>query len=350
MSIRTLMIVAFSLISTPASSGLVFEQKEIAPGVIVFVSQEPGIGNTVALITDRDVLAIDSRISPLESRAMLNAIRERTDKPVRYLINTHWHDDHIWGNQSFTAECPGIEILSHYHTREAILTRAAPGLEDQIKRIGEKIVEREAIIERGTDEQGTPLTTEQRTQMIQRIETFRAFHRESQTIQPTPPTLVFEKELVLHRGKEIIRIAHLGKGHTEGDVVVYLPDRKVLIAGDLVTYPFPAAAEAFLSDWIDVLGQLEELSYDVLVPGHGPVISDQKYVRNLRELLTSVVTQVEKALAGGQSLEDTLALVNVNHIRTRFVAAGTVEDRAFDRFFLRPAIESAYRELSAAPQ
>ncbi len=152
--------------------------------------------------------------------------------------------------------------------------------------------------------------------------------------------------MVLHRGEENILIAGLGKGHTNGDVIVHLPDRNVLITGDLVTHPFPAAAEAFLSDWIDVLGQLEELSFDLLVPGHGPVMNDRKYIRHLRELLTSVVTQVEKDFADGQSLEDTIASVNVDHMRERFVTAGTREDLAFDRFFLRPAIESAYRETA----
>ncbi len=160
MRIRLVIVVALLFMATPAASELDLELTKIAPGVIVFTSQEPGIGNAVAIITDRDVLVVDSKISPLESRAMLDAIRDLTDKPIRYLINTHWHDDHIWGNQSFVAECPGIEIVSRRHTRDGVLTRAAPALEGQIKRIGEKIEERKAILGRGVDEQGIPLTAE----------------------------------------------------------------------------------------------------------------------------------------------------------------------------------------------
>ena len=102
----------------------------------------------------------NSKISPLEAQAMIDVIRERTDRPVRYLVNTHWHDDHVWGNQSFAAAYPELEILAHRHTRDGILTRAAPALEGQIERLGQKIDEREAVLAAGVDTDGKPLTEE----------------------------------------------------------------------------------------------------------------------------------------------------------------------------------------------
>ena len=346
MKVRGLVIVALLLLARPAHGELSFDVNEIAPGVIVFASHEAGIGNAVAIVTDRDVLVVDSKISPSESAAILDAIRERTDKPVRYLINTHWHDDHVWGNQSFTAAYPGVEILSHRQTRAGLLDSAVPALAGQIARLGAAIDERTAMIESGVDKQGDPLTEAKAAEMSQRIEMFRTLHTDMQAIEPTPPTLVFERELILHRGDETIQIIHLGKAHTDGDIVVYLPERKVLIAGDAVTRPFPAAAEAHLLDWIDVLKQVDELQWDQLVPGHGSVVGDHVYVRDLRALLVSVVEQVERAVANGESLEDTIASVDVSDLRARFVTEGSREDMGFDRFFLKPAIESAYREFS----
>ena len=105
-----LVALLLSLPATAAAEPLGFTTVEVAPGVLAFIQDERGVGNSVAIITDTDVIVVDSTVSPFGSRAIIEAIHARTSKPIRYLVNTHWHDDHIWGNQEFVAAYPGVEI------------------------------------------------------------------------------------------------------------------------------------------------------------------------------------------------------------------------------------------------
>ncbi len=88
-----------------------FQTAEVAPGVLAFLQDERGVGNSVAIITGTDVIVVDSTVSPSGARAIIEAIRARTSKPIRYVVNTHWHDDHIWGNQEYRAAYPNVPLV-----------------------------------------------------------------------------------------------------------------------------------------------------------------------------------------------------------------------------------------------
>ena len=329
-----LILLGFPSVSSPGDLNHV--PTRIRDDVIVFLSSERGIGNCVAIIGDDGILVVDSSL-PTGARAILKAIRQVTDKPVRYLINTHWHDDHIWGNQEYAADSPGVVIISHSSTRVDILERAVPGLQENIEGLEAAVASRELMLEQGVDNE---------EELRARLDLFRAALADFKAIRPTPPSLTVEETIVLHLGNLDVHISHPGRGHTRGDLIVHVPARGVLITGDLLTHPIPAAAEAFLIDWVETMKVLGGLEFSTIVPGHGPVLEDREHLHLVAGLLKTVVEQVDAAVRRGESLDNTMNLVNIREFEDRLTRRDPATVRALRRFFLEPAIESAYAELS----
>ncbi len=328
-----------------SAEGLGHSVEDVVDGVILFRPAERGVGNIVAVIGETGVLVVDSGITPSGADAVIAEIRSRTDLPVQYLVNTHWHDDHIWGNQSFTDAYPEITVIAHETTRTDILERAVPALSGQIARIDARLARNDSLLAADTDAEGNPLSDDVRAKMVARQKVFREFNDQAHSIRPTPPTRTFSDRLVLYPDKDEIHLLSLGSGHTRGDVVVYVPARGVAITGDLVTHPVPAAAEAFPVAWIETLEALLALDFEVAVPGHGPPLYDRGYIELMAATLKSIVSQVRTARNQGLDLAAAAAAVQVEGLREQYADPGTTEDKAFARFFLQPAIESVYREL-----
>ena len=334
----------FVLLSQPlAAQTIEYKRVEVTQDVHVFIPSERGVGNSVAVIGHAQVMVVDTTATPSGARHIIAEIRKLTSKPVRHVANTHWHDDHIWGNQAFRAAFPDAEIIAHRYTLQDMLDQAVPGLDRNIAGIRKKLEERDAMLQKGIDEKGQPLSEERRTFFGQRQTLFREMLQQLQNITPTPPTLTFERDLVLHYGDLEIRLLHLGKGHTRGDVVVHIPERGILVAGDLITYPIPAGS--YVVERIETMKKLAALDARVIIPGHGPVMTDKKYLLLLTSLLETLVAQVRQALDRGLSADDTYKAINGEALRATLGDAQTVPALPFERFFLRPAVEQAYAEL-----
>jgi cyclase len=141
----------------------------------------------------------------------------------------------------------------------------------------------------------------------------------------------------------------LGRGNTGGDAVVYVPDSKVLMTGDLVVYPVPYAFGSFIGEWAATMTRLSALDAATIVPGHGPLQHDKTYLALLGEVLGSVASQVQALAKQGLSLEETRKKVDVERQRKQFAKGSDERAKAFDGFFLAPAIQRAYREATEGP-
>ena len=134
---------------------------------------------------------------------------------------------------------------------------------------------------------------------------------------------------------------HLGRGNTRGDLVVYLPRERVLVTGDLVVNPVPFSFGSYLGEWIETLKKLRAIEADVIVTGHGPVQRDKAYIETVGSLLESTLAQAREAVRKGLSLEETRKAVNLDAFRQRLAGDDPARRRAFDAFFVTPAVERA---------
>jgi len=291
-----------------------FDIIPVADGVYAAIGRAGVASNGAFVILGDSVLVVDTHFRPSWARDLVAEVRKVTDKPVRYVVNTHWHNDHTQGNQVYVGVFgPAVEYLSHHATREDILGKAIPAVRHSLEEtVPAQIARLEKGLADGKDLQGNPLTLESRTRLETQLASQRSYLEELKQIQITLPTLTFERSLVLHAPDRPVHIYFFGKGHTRGDVVVYLPKDKVLITGDLLTNGIPFMRDAYPSQWISVLEAIQALDWEQVIPGHGGVQKGKDQLAKLTAYMKDMVAAVRDAVAKGMSQEDALKSIDLS--------------------------------------
>ena len=346
-------LVALTASTVPASGPYDFELQQLGEGIYVAIrpgsTRIPVEGNATILINDRDVVVVEGGGTPLAAEKVIAEIRKLTDKPVRYVINSHWHGDHHQGNQIYQAEFPGAEIISHRHTRVDIAGLAQRYLDQSAESWPQSEEPIRQQIAAGNFSDGSPMDEGARQWMEQMADAIPVIMDEIGRIEVTPPTLTFDRGLTLHRGERTIQILYLGRGNTRGDAIVYLPEERIVITGDLVVLPTPYGFGTYPSDWIETLSRIQELDFDHLVPGHGPVQSDAAYLDTLKALFASILEQAKKVVADGGVLEKLRAEVDVQEFEAKLCGEDRLLQGLFKRWFVTPFTLSAFKEASGEP-
>ena len=239
--------------------------QEIAPNVFAHIHSGEGwdICNSGFIVGDDGVLVIDAMMVASQVRPYLEEIRKVTDKPIRYLVNTHHHVDHSFGNQFYLP----TDVVSHRGCRESMITA-------------------------GADVES----------LSQRYPQYRDDWVQSRL---TPASITYEDKMIVHLGDRVIELLHPGPAHTYGDTLVYLPREKVLFTGDVAfQYLTPLARDGHVSNWIKVTnGILKDVNATTLVMGHGPVSGKEAVSWTLKYL--RLVKRVSKShFDQGASVED----------------------------------------------
>ena len=305
---------------------------------------DPVEGNSLIVINKDSVLVLDSGRTPDSARVMMAEIRKLTDKPVRYVINSHWHDDHIFGNQAYQEAFPDVQFIAHRQTREEMVKQSIPSLKtygvDYWKKMASDL---EGQLAKGTRQDGQPLSEQQKARLQERVQTLNLFIPKIPSLRVVLPTMLLEDKLTLHQGEREIQILHLGLGNTPGDVAVYLPKEKILATGDLLVHPVPFAYGSFMAEWIETLKKLRQLDTNVIIPGHGPLMRDKEYLDLAISLFEALVGQVRDAAKRGLSLEETRKAVNLESFRVRLAGDDPVRNGIFRSSLLQAAVEQAYK-------
>jgi glyoxylase-like metal-dependent hydrolase (beta-lactamase superfamily II) len=308
-------------------------------------------GNTTVVVGDQGVLVVDSCLLPSIARDDIALIWQWTDKPVRYLVNTHWHGDHTYGNGVYIDTFPGLAVIGHRETARE-MQGYLPHFIERNKKGSEQI---KRVLESGKTESGVPLTEAQRAQLQADIPRAEARAVEYQALVPRPPNLTFEKELHLDLGNREVQIKHLGRGRTAGDTIVYLPREKVVVAGDLLVYPFPFLIGGFPTEWSKTLERVSLLESQTIVPGHGAVLTGDDarsclgLVRDLLKTVTAAVRKETYRLGNASGYLDAVKDAVVKYpeiaaLRERFPGAYPTQRKLTFDGGLPGLITSAYRE------
>ena len=325
-----------------------YETVKVAEGIYAFVAPEPrsGVvnGNSTVIIGDDGVIVVDTGQFPTLARRQIAEIRKLTDKPVRAVINTHWHWDHNLGNAAYREAFPSAAIISTEFTRDFI-AKFTPGFLERMANNGDAIVARlKAMAESGKRQDGTALTADQKEELGHLVRDFGYGVPELRKVVLLPPDQTFDKMLTIHLGKRAVEVRWPGRANTAGDAVVWVPDAKVLVAGDLVVHPTPYATSAYPAEWVAALNSLMSLAPAAIVPGHGPVQRDTQYMALIARALQSVVHQVAVAVRDGLALEEAKQKVSLAAIRKDFAGSDAARGRAFDEYFAANVVTNAYKQ------
>ena len=282
-----------------------------------------GDPNTGIVIGDDAVMVIDTQATPVMAADVIRRIREVTDKPIKYVVLSHYHAVRVLGASAYMAE-GGEHIIASHDTLDLIKER---GEQDKASEIGR-------------------------------------FPRLFQNVESVPPgmtwpTLTFSGKLTLFLGKLEVQLLQLGRGHTKGDTVVWLPQEKILFSGDLVEFDAtPYAGDAYFKDWPKTLDNLAALQPAKLVPGRGAALQTADQVAaglaGTRAFVSELYESVKAGASAGRDLktvyQETYARLTPKYGQWVIFAHCMPFDvtRAFDEAtqYLDPRIWTAERDIA----
>jgi glyoxylase-like metal-dependent hydrolase (beta-lactamase superfamily II) len=274
-----------------------FEFKQVADGVHVAVAA-PAYKvncNTAIIENDDGVMVVDTHSKPSAARVIVARLRELTARPVRYVVNTHFHWDHWHGNEVYPAAYPGAEIVTNQLTREAMVRKGLKRIQDHVRTVPAEIAKLRADLAAAPADRRPKLETDLRLA--------EAYLAEVKGLRPALPTIAFEQTMKLYRRDREIQLLHLGRAHTEGDVFVYLPREKVVITGDAVIGWTPYMGDGYPEDWVGTLDRLAQLDFTHIIMGHGDV-AGRDWLRAFRAYVHDMVEAVRQEVAAGATLDE----------------------------------------------
>jgi glyoxylase-like metal-dependent hydrolase (beta-lactamase superfamily II) len=304
-------------------------------------------GNTGVIVGDDGVLVVDATYLPSRARADIALIRSVTDQPVRYLAYTHWHFDHNNGAIAYREAFPQVIVVCERETREFVALNSLwwarrSARPDQPKRVALTDLERQ--LESGRNSAGEPLSAAAKAKLETNIRQRRSELEELASLEVVTPDLVFDRELTLFLGARRIHLRDWGRANSPHDVTIHVPDGQILFTGDiLVQSPLPYLFESWPAPWTSVLREIESIPVTALVPGHGPVLNDHAYTRQVRALLEATLSRVADMARKGLSLEEIQRDLDLSDVRKSVPAWRAAEFDEDWNASMRALIERAWR-------
>ncbi|MDA0769291.1 MAG: MBL fold metallo-hydrolase [Chloroflexi bacterium] len=251
--------------TAPYKSGVI----EVADNAYAIIKENCAT-NSGFIVGEEGVILIDTLMTPTLAGNLLTTVRNVTSKPIRYVINTHFHGDHVYGNQYFLP----APIVAHENCRTAFVD----------------------------DWDGN----------MNRYYAREALRPELDQIRMTRPDVTFNDEMSLWLGDREIRLSFHGRAHTGSDILIYLPEEKVLFVGDLaVNKTLPAFPDGHITKWLSVMDDVSKVDAETIVPGHGPVGGRTEYNESV-ELLGLLNSEIRRGYDAGLSEEDAAKQVDIS--------------------------------------
>jgi len=323
-----------------------FRFEQIAPDVYAFISNNTTHfwedGNTTVIVTRDGVIVVDAPTTYL-SRRHLAEIRKLTNKPIRYVINTHFHRDHLMGNHVYKDAFPNVQVVQDTYTA-MMADRRDPSIMELVfkgKDGADLLAARKKEAETGLGEDGKPLTGYDLMRAKRSYAEFLPVYQAAQSARYVPADITFDDRMTITLGGTEVRLFRM-EGHTRGDTVVYLPKHKILITGDLVIAPVPYGVNDLYDKWIATLDRLVSFDADTIVPGHGEVEFDKKYITQLRALNASLMAQAERAVLQHHSVEEFRKELDLSTFKAAMVGDDPEKQWGWDNYFLDGAAERAW--------
>lgn len=325
----------------------VFELVDVGDGVwAAVVLPRPAayaFANSLVVEGEDGVLVVDTQQSTIAARALIESIRERTERPVRWVVNTHWHGDHVYGNQAYRAAYGDVTIVAHDATRDGMMTEGRAMLAEELESVPVSIEEREEWLRSGLGPGDRPLTPEDRAAVEGSLALRKAYLDDLRGLSWTPPDVTFSERATIHMGGgRTVELIHVGPAHTKGDIVVRVPDLGVVAVGDLLEEGPPWLDGADLPGWRDALARIEAMEPSVVLPAHGGVHRDRELLAWEASFFRDLLGAAETVAARDGTAEELVASGALDGHRDTLASLGLSEDR-LDAWLL----DAARRALGA---
>ncbi len=336
----------------PTSSA--FPYTQLAPvgrNVFAALRTEPeglaGNANSLIIVRDDDVVVVDAQFTRQATRETIAAIRRVTSKPVRYVVNTHWHDDHTAGNQVYRDTFPAVRFVQHANTAADLATVGATNRRQQVQGAPPVANRFERLLAMGLGIDSTPATPLERASVTSATRIIREYIAEDPAFRLIPADDTVQRHMTLP-GMPRVDVLWFGRGNTRGDLVIHVPDQHIVATGDLVVAPIPFGFASFPAEWVTALDSIIALHPTMLIPGHGPVMHDLAYVQRLRRMLAQIRDAATAGVARGDSARTVIGGITLERDRREMAGDEKWMNYLFRNFFLVPVAQRAYEQAKAA--
>jgi glyoxylase-like metal-dependent hydrolase (beta-lactamase superfamily II) len=300
--------------SGPKVTGKVYVIEKIADGVY-YASSNGGPmatgGNHPIIVGDHDVFLVDAGATPAAGRALLEDLKLITDKPVRWVVNTHFHWDHTNANSIFG---PEVQIIGHEYVRHAIadldiihhepFLTAMNNMPGQVDTLKKQVADEKDPAKRATLEKA--------------LAAKQADWEEFKMLKPTPPTMTYNSKMTLYQGQREIQLLFLGRGHTQGDTFVYLPKERILCTGDMMESQPAYMGDALFDEWLKTLDAVKEMNFDTVLPGHGVPFHEKSLITAYQSLLRDFMSQATELRKQGLTPEQAAPKIDLTSHKADF--------------------------------
>ncbi len=309
----------------PAATSGLFEIQKIAEDVYFALARPWALPNSNAAIfvNSSDVLVVDAHSHPAAAAALIAQIKsEVTTKPVRYVVDTHFHFDHTQGNRAYLNTGGKVDIIASSATKTLMSQLLAPRLKAALDpaspgpRGSEQVAHQ---LEDLRQRAGKSTSAAEKTQIQQRIEQLESFAAEMKDFEPALPTITFDKTHVIKENGYELHLEFHGLAHTAGDIVVFCPQKRVMASGDAIHPGFPTFLDAYPQPWPKTIDSMGKLEFDHLLPGHGRVQHDRKDMTGQRNYIAELTERVMAGKKSGQAVADLQRTVTVASLKSLHV-------------------------------
>jgi glyoxylase-like metal-dependent hydrolase (beta-lactamase superfamily II) len=295
-----------------AASARLFDIEKITDGIYAAIAHPQALGNCNAVIFERstDLLVVDTHSKPSAAAALVNQIRkEVSPKPVRYIVNTHFHWDHTQGNPEYVKQFPKLDIVASNTTKKLMVELAE-------KRLRASLAPAPANIAKAEENAAKAKSPAERAHFTEEERQWRAYQDEMRDYHVALPTITFDDSYVIHDKTGDILLNFHGRAHTAHDVVVLSPSKKVMAAGDLVHGSFPNTSDGFPKEWPLTLDAVAKVDFTYLTPGHGPVQKGATTVRNMRNYIEELTERIAEGKRAGRTVAELQKSITVQSLKS----------------------------------
>ena len=278
-----------------------FHVETLADGVYAVVRDSPiGFGqnaNSLIVVGDRDVTVVDAQFTRAATLETIAAIRRLTKKPVGHVINTHWHDDHVAGDQVYRDTFPNVRFVMQANTQADFVALGRPNRAQQLEGAPPYMDHIEHLLSMGLGGDSTPASPDERRALEAALVIVRQYIAEAPGFREMTADDTVQSAMTIGSGRNRVEVRWFGCANTRGDLVAWLPGRGILASGDILVNPVPFGFNSYPASWVGALDSILARNPRVIMPGHGPVEHDLTYARFVRTAIADLVAGHEDSLA-----------------------------------------------------
>lgn len=303
---------AWARAAAGTADGKLFDIEQVAKGVYFAHARMQALINCNAAIfvRSKDVVVVDAHSKPSAAAALLAQIkREITPKPVRYVINTHFHWDHTQGNHAYMQTGSKVDIVATAATKQLMSELAVERMKASAGAVPEQI---EKLREQAAHASGE----DEKAYCADQIRQMEAYLAEMKEYRLELPTITFDKTFLLADPDFDLHLTFHGRAHTAGDLFVFCPQQRALATGDASHCWLPNLGDGYPRQWPGTIDEVAKADFHTVLGGHGPMQPNRTVMMNQRNYIEELTDRVERAKSAGQSLKEMQSRITVASLRS----------------------------------